>query len=69
MSAPLRKFIGMIILLLGLFFYIAVVVTIATTLLPAHWTFEIPFYIVAGVAWALPLRPFMAWMNQSDPEQ
>ncbi len=68
MSASLRKFIGMWILLFGLILYIAAVVTIATAWLPSHWAAQTAFYVVAGVIWAIPLRPFMLWMNRPDPD-
>jgi hypothetical protein len=58
-----RKLIGMIVLLAGLTAYVALVATIATTWLPGHWAVQVAFFAVAGVAWALPLKPFMAWMN------
>jgi len=68
MSGRTRKLIGMIVLILGLFAYIALVVTVATTWLPGHWAVQLAFYAVAGVAWAVPLKPFMAWMNQGDED-
>jgi len=66
MKPATRKLIGMLILLTGLIAYIALIVTIATTWLPAHWAVQLGFYAVAGIIWALPLRPLMAWMNQSE---
>ena len=68
MSPRGRKLIGMLILILGLLAYIVLVVTVATTWLPAHWAVQVAFFAVAGVAWALPLKPFMAWMNQGEEE-
>jgi len=68
MTGRARKLVGMLVLILGLFAYIALVVTVATSWLPGHWAVQLAFYAVAGVAWAVPLKPFMAWMNQSDEE-
>lgn len=69
MSARLRKFVGMWLLLVGLLVYVVLVVSIATApWLPRHWLVQILFYATAGVVWAIPLRPFMRWVNQPDPE-
>lgn len=68
MSGRTRKLLGMLTLILGLFAYIALIVTVATTWLPDHWALQLAFYAVAGVAWAVPMKPFMAWMNQGDEE-
>ena len=68
MNQRTRKLLGMITLLLGLLAYIVVVITIATTWLPSHWAIQLLFFAVAGVAWAIPLKPFMAWMNQAAEE-
>jgi membrane protein implicated in regulation of membrane protease activity len=68
MNQRTRKLLGMFTLLLGLLAYIVVVITIATTWLPSHWAIQLLFFAVAGVAWAIPLKPFMAWMNQAAEE-
>ncbi len=69
MNARLRKFIGMWLLIFGLLAYVALVVTIGTSSwLPRHWLVQLLFYLTAGVVWALPLRPFMRWVNKPDPE-
>lgn len=28
-----------------------------------HWTFQLVFYVVAGIVWIFPLRPFLVWME------
>lgn len=66
MKASQRKFVAMWILIFGLFLYVGAVATIASLWLPAHWAAQLAFYVVAGIAWAFPLRPFMIWMNQPD---
>jgi hypothetical protein len=66
MTQRSRKLVGMIALLAGLTAYVAVVVTVATSWLPDHWAVQLVFYAVAGVAWALPLKPLMAWMNRGE---
>jgi len=68
MSARSRKLIGIFLIIAGLTVYIAVVVTIATTWLPYGWAVQGLFYAVAGIAWAIPLKPLMAWMNKGEIE-
>lgn len=63
MGRTSRQLIGMLGLLVGLVFYLGLVVTIATNWLPAHWALQAVFFAIAGVAWAVPLRPFVKWMN------
>ncbi len=66
MSSNARLFVGMLALVVGLLAYIIGVVTVATTWLPSHWAAQMAFFAVAGIAWAIPLRPFMAWMKGRD---
>lgn len=69
MTASTRKLLGSLVLLIGLTVYIVLVATVATNWLPLHWWVQVPFYLVAGIAWAIPMRPFMYWMNRPDPEE
>lgn len=60
-----RKAVGMAILLAALAVYVAVIVIIAD-FVPDHWAAELLFFAVAGVAWALPLRGVLRWLNRAD---
>lgn len=69
MDARVRKFIGMWLLIFGLLAYVVLVVNLATaSWMPKHWAVQILFYLVAGVGWAIPMRPFMRWVNKPDAE-
>jgi len=69
MSARVRKFVGMYLLIFGLLAYVVLVVSLATApWMPKHWAVQVLLFAVAGVAWAIPMRPFMAWVNKPDPE-
>lgn len=62
-----KKFIGMIVLLLGFFIYLIAAITIAD-FLPSNKILEIVYFAVAGIAWIFPVKHLLAWMNR-EPEQ
>lgn len=62
--AGMRKLIGTVVIIIGLLFYIVAMMEIGTRLINTPWWVQAVFYCVAGVAWALPLRPVMAWIQQ-----
>jgi hypothetical protein len=47
--------------LLGLFAYVAAVLAMADRLPGLHWTLQLTFFVVAGVAWVIPARWLMLW--------
>ena len=63
MEPSWRKPVGVIALLIYLMLYAALVASFATALsnLP-QWLMVIA-YLVAGLAWVLPLKPLFIWMN------
>jgi len=63
MPARVRKLIGSAAVLLFLLFYIGVVVAVADRL-PDLWIVKLVFFVVAGVAWGLPIIPLITWMNR-----
>ncbi len=63
MSARARKAIGSLGILLFLGVYAWLVVTVGSRL-PAIWWAQLPYYLVAGIAWGLPVIPLIAWMNR-----
>lgn len=62
-----KKFIGMIVLLIGFFAYLILAITIAD-FLPANKLVEIVYFAITGIAWIFPVKHLLAWMNH-DPEQ
>ncbi|MBL4864645.1 MAG: DUF2842 domain-containing protein [Rhodobiaceae bacterium] len=61
-----RKFLGMLILMVGLVVYAIAAVWLVTSALPDHWAVHLVFYPVAGIAWAFPARYLIAWMQRPD---
>ncbi len=59
----MRKAIAMVVTLLFIAIYAAAAATIGSNITGAPGVVQLLFYVVAGVAWAFPLKPLMAWMN------
>jgi len=63
MTARVRKLIGLFAILAFVVFYAVAIVAIAERLpdnRPVQWI----FYIVAGLAWGVPILPLISWMNR-----
>lgn len=59
-----KKLIGMLILLAVIFVYALLVMSLAVRILPtAGPVAEFAFYAIAGVAWVVPVRYLVVWMN------
>jgi hypothetical protein len=64
MSMRWKKFIGMFALLAILFVYSLLVMSLAVRILPAAGpVVEFFFYAVAGIAWVVPTKYLVVWMN------
>jgi hypothetical protein len=68
MSRSKRRLIASIIVMLFLVFWIWGAATIGSQLAIAPKWMSLVFFVVAGVGWALPLKPVFTWMN-SGPEE
>jgi len=62
MSARVRKFIGLFGILAFVAAYAVVVSKIADHL-PNNMLVTTVFYVVAGLAWGVPILPLIRWMN------
>lgn len=62
MNVRTRKLIGSMAILGFLGVYIGAVALLGETLPPIWWV-QLVFFVVAGVAWGLPLIPLIRWMN------
>lgn len=70
MPSRAKKFIGLIVMLVWLVFYSILVLGIAVQVLPGAGGFsQFMFYLVAGLAWTVPLFPLIAWMNRPGPNE
>lgn len=63
MTARVKKFLGSLVLLFGLLGYIVVALIIGLRL-PHVAYIELPYYLVAGLAWVFPARSVIIWMHR-----
>ena len=63
MNPRVRKAVGSLGILLFLGVYIWLAVTVGGHL-PKAWWAQLPYYVVVGVAWGLPIIPLITWMNR-----
>lgn len=63
MSVGTKKLVGSLVLLFGLIVYIVLALQIGARL-PHMMLVELPFYIIAGLAWIYPARSIIVWMHK-----
>ena len=63
MSPSWRKPAGIFLILLLILVWSVAVVTLADHLAGWPWPLEALFFLVAGIAWILPLKPLVRWMQ------
>lgn len=66
MNPRIKKLIGTIVMVLFVALYALVIAAIAPrVLVPGTSKYvEMAFYLVAGLAWAIPLMPLIRWMEK-----
>ena len=64
MEPSVRKPLGVLAIILGLVVYGGVVASLADRIAALPAGIEAVVYLVLGVAWLLPLRPLLVWMNK-----
>ena len=69
MSPPLKKAIGSFGLLAYLCAYIVGAIELANHIPQGAMLVQLAFFAVAGIAWVLPLRPVIRWMNSPAAEE
>lgn len=68
MTARWRKFIGSIALVALVACYALVAMAVGALVLDAATGWQrFAFYIIAGVAWVVPVLPLVRWMQRPDP--
>ncbi|MEK7265117.1 MAG: DUF2842 domain-containing protein [Pseudomonadota bacterium] len=67
MKPRVKKLMGLLILLPALLLYFGAVVTISDRL-PSFWLVKLVYFIVTGLAWAVPVIPFIRWMEKAPDE-
>ena len=69
MHQRLRKFIGMILLVLLVIIYALAAMLIGTAILPgAQKLFQVVYYVVAGFLWIIPAGALIWWMQRPDAD-
>lgn len=58
-----RKPFGMALILLLIAVWAVIVVSAADLIAGAPWPVHTLYYVVAGIAWILPLKPLLRWME------
>jgi Protein of unknown function (DUF2842) len=58
-----RKPVGMLLIILYIALYALAVSALAETLAALPIWLQTIVYLVAGIVWILPLKPFILWMN------
>jgi hypothetical protein len=67
MPQRLRKLLGTIVLVVFVSFYALAAMTVGAAKLPgSSGLVQFMFYLVAGLAWVLPVMPLIAWMQRPD---
>lgn len=65
MNPRVKKLIGAILMVAFVIFYALVVTAVAPRILTgASKLVEMAFYVIAGLAWTLPLLPLIRWMER-----
>ncbi len=68
MKLRTRKFVGMIATLVWLTVYALVVMAVGGQLVVGRGLlFELPFYIIGGLAWLPVAMMIIRWMSRPDP--
>jgi hypothetical protein len=64
MRMRIKKLLGLFALIGALLVYVLLVMKAAVAILPeANMVVEFLFYAVAGLAWVVPVRYLIVWMN------
>ena len=63
----MRKVIAMLSVLVFIGVYVVALVSFSSTITGWPRWGQLAFYLVAGVAWVLPLKPIMSWMSRAEP--
>ena len=64
----MRKPVASLILLVFIALYIVLVGTFSGMIDGWPRWAQLVFYVIAGFAWILPLKPLFAWMNGGTPQ-
>lgn len=63
MEPSLRKPFGMFGLIIYIALYALIVAALFEPITKLHVLIQTPVWLVLGIAWVLPLKPFLRWME------
>lgn len=63
MNPTWRKPAGIFLILLLIVAWSVIVATAADLIAGASWPLKALYFLVAGIAWILPLKPLLRWME------
>jgi carbon starvation protein CstA len=58
-----RKPFGVFLILLLIIVWAVIVASVAELMEGLPWPVFVPYYLVAGVVWILPLKPLLRWIE------
>jgi hypothetical protein len=61
-----RSLIALLVGTLGFLLYVGAVVALADAVLTLPWFVQVPYFLVAGLAWVWPARALMFWAAKVD---
>ena len=63
MKPSWRKPVGMLILMAYIGAWTVIVVSQSSLLSTLPWPIEMMMYLIAGIIWIAPMKPFLIWME------
>lgn len=58
-----RQPAGIALILLWIIGWCVAVASVGALIVQAPWWAQTPYYVIAGLAWVLPLKPLLRWME------
>ncbi len=63
MTPSLRRPLGILALLAGIFAYAIFVVWLFEPVAALHPLIQLPIWLVLGIAWVFPVKPLLVWIE------
>ncbi|MGQ5701250.1 DUF2842 domain-containing protein [Sandaracinobacteroides sp. A072] len=63
MTPSLRRPLGILALLAGIFAYAIFVVWLFEPVATLHPLIQLPIWLVLGIAWVFPVKPLLVWIE------
>jgi uncharacterized membrane protein YuzA (DUF378 family) len=67
MTTPsLRKPLGVLMIIALIAIWTIGVLVLSDYVAPLHWSLQAIFYTIVGIAWILPIKPLLRWMESGE---